>query len=247
MAIRRIVVSWVGLGSRSLGLLGALLLPSSFSSRAADGESVSLFEYAFNLNGSITSFGAPLPGGGSGFNLTTGLGLFEYTVRDPGRHSVLFFLDHEMSEPVNSYRNEIGGVSTQPVPAGLTWEVDDPGWSGGNVLQNFLLNELDGTVATTSPGDVSMSLGWEFDLNPGQEAVIRFSVSELEPDGFYLTHHDPDSGERIYFDSALTLSAVPELGAGALVSALGLLGLATARCAFRNRPAAGKRSAGMGG
>ncbi len=237
MVVRKIAVPWLCLGSGLLGLLAPV------SSQGADG-SIALYDYALNHNGSITGYGMPLPDGGI-FDVASGLGRFEYTIRDPGLHAVVFWLDHEMSEPINSYNNEIGDVSAVGAPSGLTWEIDTPANISGGIFEHVLTDQLDNSVATAAPSDVSMALGWRFSLNEGEEALVRFSVSELEPDGFYLTHFDPDSGERIYFDGAVTISAaVPELGGQAVLGAIALLGVASVR--YRQRlKRGGYRSRGV--
>lgn len=223
MPIQRVRIA-VRIGA---GLLG--LLTSASCLGAGD---IVLFDYGLNRDGGITSDPSPLPSA-SGFNTSTGLGSFELTFADPGSHSVLFFVDHEMSEGPNSTFNELGGVSAVNPPEGLRWEVDEPGYTFGDIFDHFLFDALDNTIGTTDPEDVSMALGWRFDVGPGEKGVVRFSVSELEPAGFYLTHFDPDSGERIYFNSALEIGVVPELGSQALVVGLGLLGMAWVRSRSR--------------
>ena len=99
--------------------IGAGLLGILTSASCLGAGSIVLYDYGLNRDGGITSDPSPLPSA-SGFNTSTGLGSFELTFTDPGSHSVLFFVDHEMSEGPNSTFNELGGVSAVNPPEGET-------------------------------------------------------------------------------------------------------------------------------
>jgi len=212
----------LGLG---IGILGCLFALPNFECR---GGVFALFDYGFHHNGNIIGYGEALPSGGS-FDTVTGLGSVIFDVTAPGSHSVLLFLDHEFSEATNTSYNELGEVSSTSPPAGLSWEIDEPGYLFGDIFDHFLFNALDNTVGTTSPEDVSMSLGWDFEVVDGQRARVRFDVSASDPQGFNLSHFDPDSGERIYFTSSLLITAVPEWNGQVLVTGIALGGLAWIR------------------
>jgi hypothetical protein len=104
----------------------------------------------------------------------------------------------------------------------------------GNIYTNFLAGSLDNSngVPSSSPDDVSMALGWAFNLTAGQTATIIFSLSETAPvSGFYLWQTDPDSKVDIYFSSTLNKTggntSVPEPSTLMLMlSGLGFVGVA---------------------
>jgi hypothetical protein len=167
-----------------------------------------LIEYAYRLDGVVTtSPGSPPPG--SVFDTTTGLGTISFTLSGSGPHSAYLFVDHELSEPENTFFNELGNVSAVPPPSGLSWEIDEPGFVFGDIYNNFLLGTLDNSIGTLLPEDVSMAMGWDFVLGAGQTGLVEFMLGTAEPAGFYVRHHDPDSGESVYFASQLTIRSVP--------------------------------------
>jgi hypothetical protein len=182
---------------------------------------IDLFEWGINQEGVITGTGDALPPG-SVFDPSTGLGNVRLSFAGPGSHSGILFVDHELSETINTYFNEFAEASGSP-PPGLSWEIDEPGFLFGNIFDNFLAATLDNSAATFGPEDVSMALGWAFALNPGEHATIDFLVSESQPAGFFLRHYDPDSDEEIFFSASLTITggAVPDGG-----STLALLAIA---------------------
>lgn len=170
---------------------------------------VALFDYAFIRDSIVEVAPTPLPVG-SLFDTSTGLGHVQMTFAGEGPHSALLFVDHEFSEADNTFFNELGSVSGAPVPVGLSWEIDEPGFSFGDIYDNFLAESLDNSIGTSSPEDVSMALGWNFILAAGETATVHFLLGSTPPSGFYLRHSDPDSGEAIYFSTSL--SVTPPVG-----------------------------------
>ncbi len=172
---------------------------------------ISLFDYGFNQDGVVTLAPAPPPPG-SGFDTGTGLGLVRMTFSSGGFHSALLFVDHELSEAANTFFNELGSVSVGSPSAGLSWEIDEPGFVSGDIFDNFVAGNLDNSIGTADPDDVSMALGWQFILGAGEVGIVDFLLSETPPSGFHLRQFDPDSGENVYFSSALTVESamVPE-------------------------------------
>lgn len=141
----------------------------------------------------------------------------------------LSFVDFEIDETVNTFFNEYAEAGGS-LPPGSGFEVDEPGFSFGDIFGNLRAGVLDGTnpLPTGSPDDVSMALSFALGpLNPGQSALVQILLSE---DGdrlgsFALTQRDADpasSGTVITFSGAI----VPEPGTGLLVAA-GLAGLAS--------------------
>src|SRR5690348_9370040 len=96
------------------------------SSRAAD---FGLFEYAFNVDGTISDSVVPDPLPSQvnlgGFNFSTGLGTIQFSINGSGPHYFSTFYDHEIDEADNTFFNELGSNSGVPA-AGQSWEIDEP-------------------------------------------------------------------------------------------------------------------------
>lgn len=189
---------------------------------------VVLADFAANADGVLVTSVAP----GSFFDTTTGLGTFLLRFSGAGTHSGFLFVDHELSENFNGFENELGSTSGSPV-AGQTWEIDEPGFSAspGDIYDNFTFGQLDNSIGKSAPDDVSMSLGWNFDLKSGESAWLTFVLGAQAPTSpFYLLHSDPDSGETVYFSSSFRVSSVPDADNG-----VPMLGLAAVLLAARWR------------
>lgn len=181
-----------------------LPLAAVIPSLTASGMSIVLFEHVVLRDGVADT---TLPAGSS-FDLSQGLGTVRMSFSTPGTHWGGLYVDHELSETLNTYFNEVGSVSGVPA-TGLTWEIDEPGFVFGDIYDNFLNASLDSSIGTASPDDVSMAMIWNFDLSPGQSALLEFVLATDQPVGFHLRHADPDSGESVYFSSALTIRSNP--------------------------------------
>lgn len=187
-------------------LVGLFLLAGA---AAGDGAVIDLYEWGLYLDGTTYPTAGSLPGNvnASGFDWTTGLGSLTITLTSSGSHSVVFYVDHEIDEEINTYFNEYGEESGT-LETGQSWEIDEPGYVYGDIYTNFQNAALDNTngVPSSAPDDVSMALGWDFTLDPGYMALIRYFVSQTAPlSGFYLTQTDPDSSASIYFSSDLAV------------------------------------------
>lgn len=205
-----------------------ILLLVAFAAPRASAD-IALFESALNLNGAIVSpSGAPANVNVAGFDFATGLGTIAITY-SPGTVGSYFFrafFDHEIDEFDNTFYNEYGSVTGAP-SAGLSWEIDEPGYVFGDIYTNFTAGTLDNSnaVPASAPDDVSMALGWTFAGGPGDTAVFNFVISDTAPaSGFYLQQTDPDSSKDIYFSSSATFSTpttVPEPGSVILLLTMG--------------------------
>jgi len=205
---------------RKLVVLVAVLL--ALGAWTAPGQAapvIELWEYAFNLDGVVTNGSAPAGVNLAGFDTTTGLGTVGVTVTGAGAHYVAFFADHDINAVPNTFFHEYGSVTGAP-GAGLSWEIDEPGYVFGNIYTNFANSTLDNNnaVPQASPDDVSMALGWDFILQVGETATISFALGTTAPGGFFLQQTDPDAvfadPGNVYFGTALRISGgevpVPE-------------------------------------
>lgn len=86
--------------------------------------------------------------------------------------------------------------------------------------------------------DVSMALGWLFELLDDEIAIIDLRAGLTDPTGFHLAQTDPDSDATLYLSGALTVRAVP-VPATVTLMAMGLVifGADIGRQVRRRRPA----------
>jgi hypothetical protein len=179
-----------------------------FSAQARGATVIGLSDYLVNVDGATGN--ASLPGvNATLFNLGSGLGTLTMTVTGAGPHYLGFFVDHEIDVNTNGFSNETG-ILHGTVAGGQSWEIDEPGYVNGDIYINIGHGALDNGIGisvfgnTTFPDDVSMALGWNFNLAAGQTATASFLVSQSAPSGFFLEQHDPDSDASIYFSSSLS-------------------------------------------
>lgn len=229
---------------RKLATIVSVLALFGLAAPPVYADSIGLYEVGFNVNGNTYSTvpGGPitnsLPAGGintSAFDFVTGLGTISLTLNTPGAQSVLGFLDLEITGLTNPFNDEYGEVAGS-APAGLTWEIDEPGFVFGDIYDNVYVNGvLDGlnSVPLATPDDPAMALAWNFVLNPGEVAVLSWISSDVAPVGFHLVHHDSQSGIAAYYRSTLEIrqATVPEPGTLLLVAT----GLAAGYRGWRRR------------
>lgn len=191
---------------------------------------IALYEYAFNIDNTVTTNATPASVNTAGFDTSTGLGTISLQLSGAGAHHVSLFVDHEIDEAINTFFNETASRHGT-AGAGQTWEIDEPGYVFGDIVDNFIAGQLDNSNAFQAGlrDDVSMAMGWQFTLASDETAVISFLLSTLAPaDGLYLTQQDDDSGLALHLSGALQIRSeggnqVPEPATLGLV-ALGLLG-----------------------
>ncbi len=132
------------------------------------------------------------------------------------------FLDAEIDELVNSAFNEFGALvrvngagSGDSAPD--SWEIDEPGFSFGDIFDNLLAGSLDNTnsVPAASPEDVSLALGFDIgDVPAGNRIIATFQISQQDIGG--LSQTDPNSHVTFFFNGSVTVGppivSAPEPG-----------------------------------
>jgi len=207
--------------------LSVCLLATSIPASAA---TIGLYEAGFNIDGTVPSClndpldSVPEPCAGfpssidtSDFSLTTGLGTITFSVTAKGAHQVVGYFDLEFLDSNNSYVNEYGQASGIPLP-GQRWEIDEPGFIFGDIYTHVFagaaaLDNLDSIPGppASSLDDVAMAHGWSFILGATDTATIAFVTSLSAPgSGFYTEQIDPVSGDRVFLQSSLAISPIPE-------------------------------------
>lgn len=230
-----------------LGLVVAAL--TALPSRAS-ADPIDLFQWVFNVDGTLydSSGGlgsSTLPGNFSLTPSATGpQGLLTIAITGVGAHSFIGFYDYELDETANGFSNEFA-VMNGVTPAGLSWEVDEPGFTFGDIYTNVQNGALDNTnaVGASTPDDVSVALGWNFLLTAGQTALINILISTTAPtSGFFISHIDTLTNTTLYYSTSMVISGgpsqvpVPESGTLVMV-AFGLLMLVGARYGWLPRVA----------
>jgi hypothetical protein len=209
----------------------------------------SLYDWAFNINGSIyqsaLDYNPPAAGylpsmiDTSGFDWATGLGVITIDYRPgPGYRYLAAFFDPEINLPINGYINEYGEFSSDRDPvAGQTWEIDEPGW---NMDPNFPMGYIFQHVTSTPPAlnnhngvtiqqpyDVAMALAWGVQVPDGKRILLRLTLGTNAPvSEFYLRQIDTGTGDSLYYsgklelaDSQAAIPGVPEPGTWTLLAA----------------------------
>ena len=90
-----------------------------------------------------------------------------------GRFFVLGYYDFDMGD----FYDDDSGLEVGTPGQGESWEIDEPGFTTGNLFNNFQGGFLDNTNGNVFPDDVAMGLGWTFDVWAGGYAEIWFHTS----------------------------------------------------------------------
>jgi len=222
---------------RTAAVLGAVLLALPSAAVA----SPILQEILFNLNGTTYHDTFAAPGlNSAGFDDTTGLGTLTLTFSPGAAGSYFFdvFFDHQLHAP---FYNEYGAVNGAPA-AGISWQIDEPGFGDGNRIGTIFLNASNNTLDNTNhvPGtltnffndcggntignppnlacnnDVSMALGFNFILAADETATVTVtSTTTMPTSGFFLRQHDPDTPSDVFLIGVISIQPIqhaPEPG-----------------------------------
>lgn len=204
----------------SRALIATLIIAGNalMSGSAARADSADVVRWIFNIDGTIyDSFTGAMDATPVEGDLIGGLGSLTWGTTEVGAHSFIGYFDCDLVVPADTFpywENEFGwGVGT-PVE-GQAWEVDEP-YLTGDIVDNVLSGQLDNSVRNAfsigdDPFDVAVALGWEFELEAGEEALVTLHLVESRPDnapgmGFYLVQTDPfglSPGFSMYFYSTL--------------------------------------------
>lgn len=130
----------------------------------------------------------------------------------------LGFVDLEFDSLINGFTNEYGDFVALAVPpstplGGITayaWEIDEPGFFFGDIVQNLLAGMLDNTnsVPFNAKDDVGMALGFSVGtLQPLDVMNLVFTLSRTDIGG--LRQSDDDSPDSIYWNGYVSITSAP--------------------------------------
>ncbi len=218
-------------------LLACAFMPAGFASSLQDWEfNVNGMDY-YPANGNTF---ASVPGlDASAYSSATGQGSLTLTFNpgSPGSYYLGAFFFVPVGIP---FYNEYGVVNGSPL-TGQTWQIDIPEYDvttpnhgSGTIVDNLAAGALNGINSVPGTNDnylngcgangggssnancndfVSLAMGFNFTLNPGEEEVVTLNLSPTATDGFSLEAVHPVDGSNptstgiFYSGSAITQPA----------------------------------------
>jgi hypothetical protein len=211
-------------------------------------ENIYLNDWFFNINDVIyspidTPLDASFNTGGFDFSQPdSNLGSITITFTAAGSYKVIGFfdLDIEGTDPANPLDNELGIVNDLgSLEPGQHYEIG-PGESvvPGVFDDAYTTGVLTDTNSATTPMDVAMALGWNFDIVADHPMALTFTLGFQNPGGFSLQQKDGIAatapGTSIYYSSSLTEKGEPVIPEPSTLLLLGT-GLGLTIAAFRKR------------
>ena len=149
-------------------------------------------------------------------NLTTrmepgGFGIYTVTLLNPGDSSfaslrLYFFLDLAIDQAENGFFNEYGfRVPEESNTSLITWQIDEPDYLGGHIVEKLESAALDQTAHITmqQPDDVSMALGLDIAEIPAK-SYMAFDLVLSRHNIGGLAQTDPDSNATVYVNAVVS-------------------------------------------
>jgi len=161
-----------------------------------------------------------------------GLGAVVITLGPGSNQYAAVYMDYDLNWFNEGAFLDFGVPSVASPGGGITFELDDPGYS--NIFSDFSVGVLQDTNTVGSgvntPPTTCCDVAWalRLDLNVPISATVTFSVSGTAPaSGFYLTQSNLSDGTSIYLSAAVqqqpVIPNVPEPSTLGLLVSGGLL------------------------
>jgi len=136
----------------------------------------------------------------------------------------------EIDEPSSQDGSQRNGDGNKPYFGDVYYNLADSGPSVSYLDNQIFYDWIDdqslvnSDLSTPVKDDVSVAMGWNFNLGLDETVIISLFVSIDQPEsGFYLAHNDLDSGDSIFFSSSIALIPAPATLILVLIGFLGIV------------------------